>query len=123
MIELKDVLTILALFITVGGFFFGMFRWTVTRIEQRHSEAVNLTETRHTEAMNHIGQVNMRVNEVKDEYVKRSELDRDFKSLERRMESTERAIAESRAETNHRLDRMLTLLGKLIGKSGDLTDE
>lgn len=117
MIELKDVLTILGLAVAFGGAFLGAFKWIITRVETRHTEAINLTETRHKEAMTHISQVHTRVNEVKDEYVKRSELDRDFKALERRMESTERAISDHAAQTNQRLDRMLMLLGKLISNN------
>ncbi len=97
--------------------FLGASKWIITRVETRHTEAINLTETRHKEAMTHISQVHTRVNEVKDEYVKRSELDRDFKALERRMESTERAISDHAAQTNQRLDRMLMLLGKLISNN------
>lgn len=114
MIELKDVLTILGLAIAFGGAMLGSFKWIITRVEARHTEAINLTESRHKEAMSHISQVHTRVNQVKDEYVKRSELDRDFKALEKRLESTERAISDHAAQTNQRLDRMLMLLGKLI---------
>lgn len=117
MIEIKDVLTIIGLALAFGGALLGGFKWIITRVETRHTEAINLTESRHKEAMGHISQVHTRVNEVKDEYVKRSELDRDFKALERRMESTERAIADHAAQTNQRLDRMLMLLGKLISGS------
>lgn len=117
MIDLKDVLTILGLAIACGGALLAGFRWIITRVESRHTEAINLTESRHKDAMEHISQVHTRVNEVKDEYVKRSELDRDFKALERRMESTERAIADHAAQTNQRLDRMLMLLGKLISNN------
>lgn len=117
MIELKDVLTILGLAIALGGALLGGFKWIITRVEARHSEAVSLTESRHKEVMGHISQVHTRVNEVKDEYVKRTELDRDFKALEKRMESTEKAISEHAAQTNQRLDRMLMLLGKLISNN------
>ena len=119
MIELKDVLTIVGLAIAIGGSFLGAFKWIVTRIEQRHTEAVKLTEDRHTEAMSQINHVHTRVNQVKDEYVKRSDLDRDFKALEKRMESTERAISDHAGQTNQRLDRMLMLLGKLISGHDD----
>ena len=117
MIDLKDVLTILGLAFAVGGALLGGFKWIITRVEARHTEAVTLTETRHKEAMGHITQVHARVNKVKDEYVKRSELDRDFKALEKRLESTEQAISDHAAQTNHRLDRMLMLLGKLISSN------
>lgn len=117
MIELKDVLTLVGLLFTAGVSFWAVIRWTITKIEDKHAEAQRYTDTRHTSAIEYITKVEGAVSYVRDEYVKRSDLDRDFKALEKQMDSMNRAIAEGRSETNQRLDRMLMLLGKVISNT------
>lgn len=117
MIEFKDVLTLIGLLFTAGVSFWAVIRWTVAKIEEKHTDAKQYTDTRHSSALDYITRVDGRVNEVKDEYVKRSELDRDFKALEKQIDSMNKAFAEGRAETNQRLDRMLMLLGKVISNT------
>ena len=114
MIELKDALTIIGMFITVSVIGWGVVKWLLGRIDATSKSAREYTDEKHRITTESITGVDLRINQVKDEYVKRIELDRDFKALEKRMESTEKAIAEGRAETNQRLDRMLMLLGKVI---------
>lgn len=114
MIELKDMLTLVGLLFTAGVSFWAVIRWTITKIEDKHAEAQRYTDSRHSSAIEYITKVDAAVLSVKDEYVKRSELDRDFKALERQIDSMNKAMAEGRAETNQRLDRMLMLLGKVI---------
>lgn len=117
MIELKDVLTLIGLLFTAGVSFWAVIRWTVGKIEDKHTEAKQYTDTRHSTAIDFITRVDGRVNEVKDEYVKRADLDRDYKALEKQIDSMNKAFADGRAETNQRLDRMLMLLGKVISNS------
>jgi hypothetical protein len=123
MIELKDVLTLVGLLFTAGVSFWAVIRWTIGKIESKHAEAQQYTDTRHSTAIEYITRVDGRVNEVKDEYVKRSELDRDFKALEKQIDSMNKAFAEGRAETNQRLDRMLMLLGKVISHNSKIDDQ
>lgn len=117
MIELKDMLTLIGLLFTAGVSFWAVIRWTINKIEDKHVEATRYTDTRHASAIDYITRVDVKVNHVKDEYVKRPDLDRDFKALERQMDSITKSFAEGRAETNQRLDRMLMLLGKVISNS------
>lgn len=114
MIELKDMLTLVGLLFTAGVSFWAVIRWTITKIEDKHAEAQRYTDTRHSSAIEYISKVEGSVTHVKDYYVKRSDLDRDFKALEKQIDSMNKANAEGRAETNQRLDRMLMLLGKVL---------
>lgn len=117
MIEVKDVLTLVGLLLTAGVSFWAVIRWTITKIEDKHHEATQYTDSRHNSAVEYIGKVESSVDRVKNEYVKREELDRDFKALEKQIDSMNRSIVEGRAETNQRLDRMLMLLGKVISNT------
>lgn len=117
MIELKDLLTLIGLLFTAGVSFWAVIRWTITKIEDKHAEAQRYTDVRHTSAIEYITKVEGTVSSVRDEYVKRSELDRDFKALEKQIDAMNKANAEGRAETNQRLDRMLMLLGKVISST------
>lgn len=117
MIELKDVLTLIGLLFTAGVSFWAVIRWTITKIEDKHAEAQRYTDLRHGSAIEYISKVEGAVTSVKEEYVRRTELDRDFKALEKQIDSMNKSIADGRAETNQRLDRMLMLLGKVISHS------
>lgn len=108
--DISDALQLVGLFVTISVIGWGVVRWLVSRIDGVHEMA----EGQRQSFSRDIAHLHNRVDEVKDTYVKRSELDRDFKAMERRLESVERSIAESRSETNQRLDRMLMLLGKIL---------
>ena len=114
MIEVQDVFKLIGIFLTISVIGWGVVKWLLARIDNTGNAVRDYADQKHQIVIESINRVDGRVNEVKDEYVKRSELDRDFKALEKRLESTEKAIADGRAETNQRLDRMLMLLGKVI---------
>ena len=109
-----DIVKLIGLFITISVVGWGVVKWLLGRIDATGSNARLYTDEKHRVAMDYADRVDSRVNDVKDEYVKRTELDRDFQALEKQIDSMNRAIAEGRAETNQRLDRMLMLLGKVI---------
>lgn len=118
--EMNDVVKLIGLFITISVVGWGVIKWLLSRIDKVHS----VSEENHQRVSQNISHLHSRVDEVKDTYVKRSDLDRDFKSMERRMESVEKSIADSRAETNQRLDRMLMLLGRLLhNQNGSIDDQ
>lgn len=122
MIEIKEVLTLIAILLTIGGMFWGFIRWTINKIETSYNSARSHTDDRHSVALSHISRIDTRVNEVRDEYVKRADLDRDFKSIERQLDALRKDQTDGRAETNQRLDRMLMLLGKVISNHNDPLD-
>lgn len=114
MFEINDVLTLIGIVLAIGGTFWGFIRWNINKIESGYNDARNHTDQKHALAIDYITRVDSRVNEVRDEYVKRSDLDRDFKSIERQLDAIRKDQADDRLERNQRLDRMLMLLGKVI---------
>ena len=77
----------------------GVVKWFSDRIERKHGEAMSEVATLHT-----------RVNEVRDLYVKRSDLDRDLDQLYSAIRDIKNEQHLARTETNQRLDRVLAML-------------
>jgi DNA repair ATPase RecN len=117
MIEATELFKLIGIFLTISVIGWGVVKWLLARIDATETISRSYTDQKHNTAISVITRVDDRLNEVKDDYVKRAELDRDFKALEKRLESTEKAISEGRAETNQRLDRMLMLLGQVINNT------
>lgn len=89
MIELSDVLTILGIALGVGGAYFKLVKWMSSKLE---------TE---------LNSVHKRINDVRDQYVKRVDLDRDLTNLYAMLNSIKDDIRAQTDSVNQRLDRFL----------------
>lgn len=93
MIELSDFLTIVGIFIGLVAQAAGVIRWMNAKIDSKHLEY-------HGE----ITALHQRVNEVKDTYVKRVDLDRDLNRIYEMVAEVNKNIRGQ----NERLDKLLT---------------
>ena len=94
MLELSDVLTIITILIGVGASYFKLARWMTSKIDEELSV------------------VHKRINEVRDEYVKRVDLDRDLTNLYAMLNSIKDDIRAQTNSVNQRLDKFLDALIK-----------
>jgi len=94
MLEISDVLTILTILLGVGASYFKLVRWMTTKIDSELSS------------------VHKRIDDVKDTYVKRVDLDRDLTNLYSMLNSIKDDIHAQTASVNLRLDRFLDAIIK-----------
>ena len=94
MIELSDVLTIVGIVGSVGASYIGLVRWMTTKIDSELKE------------------VHKRINEVRNDYVKRVDLDRDLVNLYAMLNSIKDDIRAQTDSVNIRLDKFLDALIK-----------
>ena len=93
MIELNDVLTIIGIIIGLAVQAGGVIGWINKKIDSKHAEY-------HTEMLS----LNRRVDDVKDKYVKRVDLDRDLNRIYEMVAEVNKSIRGQ----NERLDKLLT---------------
>lgn len=93
MIELNDLLTIVGIFIGLFAQALGVIKWMNAKIDSKH-----------TEYHGEISALHQRVNEVKDTYVKRVDLDRDLNRIYEMVAEVNKSIRGQ----NERLDKLLT---------------
>lgn len=111
--DIDQIFQFIGLFLSISVIGWGVVKWLLGRIDT----VQNLTKDSYSELSRDLAHVHRRVDEVKDTYVKRTDVDRDFRSIEQRMDRVEKSIAEGSAQTNQRLDRLLMMIGKLIKNS------
>lgn len=78
------------------GLLWPVWRWLTQRVDNKHKEA-----------MEHVEKLHERVNEVRDLYVKRSDLDRDLKAVNSSLESIKQDLSRQSTEVTKRLDHLL----------------
>ena len=96
--DLKDAITLMAFVLAVGVNTWGIIRYLVNRIDERHEKA-----------MGEIVNLNRRVD---DHFVKRTELDRDLQSVYKSLELIRADIKAGAVDTNHRLDNLIKIISK-----------
>lgn len=109
-----DILTFLGLMLTFGGSLFGVIKWVINnhnRINdkiQSHSDEL-VRQIKHSADANNqaLSKVHSRIDDVKDTYVKRVDLDRDLINIVQLLNSLEAAQRDQNKEMNARLDRLI----------------
>lgn len=96
MIELNDMLTIFGIFIGLFAQAVGVIRWMNAKIDDKHAEY-------HREITN----AHKRIDKVRDEYVKRVDLDRDFVNIYSMLNSIKDDIKDQTGAMNARLDKLI----------------
>lgn len=101
-------------FLTFGGLLLGAFYRIVGKIESgdrdlstkidRESAALSGGMKAADDALHE------RVNRVRDEYVRRTDLDGHIQRLEKNVDDLRKDIKQSRSEMNERLDRIITAM-------------
>lgn len=94
MLELSDVLTVITILLGVGASYFKLAKWMTQKLD----DELNI--------------VHKRINEVRDEYVKRVDLDRDLTNLYAMLNSIKDDIRAQTNSVNQRLDKFLDALIK-----------
>lgn len=92
MLEFSDVLTVVTILIGVSASYFKLAKWMTQKIDLE------------------LSQVHKRINEVRDEYVKRVDLDRDLTNLYAMLNSIKDDIRAQTNSVNQRLDKFLEAL-------------
>lgn len=101
MIELNDVLTIFGIFMGLLAQAVGVVRWMNAKIDSKHLEY-------HKEITN----THRRIDKIRDEYVKRVDLDRDLTNIYGMLNSIKDDIKDQTHSMNERLDKLLDVFAK-----------
>lgn len=99
--------------LTVIGLVFGLCTQavlTVNWMNKKFDEHRNIIEERYRDTENALNHLNERINKVKDEYVKRVDLDRDLSVINTSLSSIKIDIHRQTAEMNSRMDRLIKIL-------------
>jgi hypothetical protein len=101
MIELADLLTILGIAIGLFAQAMGVIKWMNAKIDSKHLEYHNDLSNAHR-----------RIDKVRDEYVKRVDLDRDLTNIYGMLNSIKDDIKDQTNSMNVRLDKLLDVFAK-----------
>lgn len=92
-------------FLTFGGLLLGAFYRIVSKIDDGHD---NLSKN----IKDGDDALHERVNRVRDEYVRRADLDGHIQRLDKNVDDLRSDIKQSRAEMNQRLDALIAAMSK-----------
>jgi hypothetical protein len=109
MIELSDVLTILAVVLGITGSIWGSIRWLISSTEKNIKDLRDSMQSAISSQGEDIGNLHERINEVKDHYVKRVDLDRDLTNIYGMLNSIKDDIRGQTDAMNQRLDRLINV--------------
>lgn len=113
MIELSDVLTILAVVLGITGSIWGSIRWLISSTEKNikdlRDSMQSVISSQHEDHKEDVNNLHERINEIKDHYVKRVDLDRDLTNIYGMLNSIKEDIRGQTDAMNQRLDRLINV--------------
>jgi len=111
-VEPKDILGLLTFVLAVAGQTWGIVHYLIKR-QDEHKEALErkIHEAR-LKAESDVVTIYKRVDEVKENYVKRAELDREFNNLKTYMSEMKEDFHRSLTSVGTRLDQVVALLSR-----------
>lgn len=103
-------------FLTFGGILLGAFYRVIGKIDSGDSNLSKKIDNESAALFAGMKEANEalheRVNRVRDEYVRRTDLDGHIQRLEKNVDDLRSDIKQSRHEMNDRLDRIITAMSK-----------
>lgn len=113
MVEVSDVLTILTVALGVMGSIWGSIRWLISlsekNIKDLRDSMQTTMSTQHEDHKEDITGLHERINEIRDQYVKRVDLDRDLTNIYGMLNSIKEDIRGQTDAMNQRLDRLINV--------------
>lgn len=106
MFELGDVLSIVGILFGLGVQAILVVNWMNTKFEQYR----DIVDKKHAQSDNAIDILHSRINTVKDEYVKKVDLDKDLMTMQNSLSTIRTDIHHQTKEMNSRLDRLVKIL-------------
>lgn len=110
--EFDDVMKLLTFVLAIGVQTWAIVAFLMRRQDEHRAALEKKIDEHKKEAVTDSGALHNRINEVKDSYVKRSDLDREFTNLQKNMSDMKLDFHTALVGINQRMDQMLTLISK-----------
>lgn len=111
-LDFDGTLQLIGVLATVTGGGWGIINYLQNRQEQHKREVETKIEALYARLEADNRRTDGRINDVKDTYVKRADLDREFANLQKHMSDMKQDFHNALVGVNARMDQMLALISK-----------
>jgi Leucine-rich repeat (LRR) protein len=110
-----DIFTALGFLLALAVQTWGLTRFLISRMDSQKEKLESQIEKNRTESSAENKLVHDRINTVKDQYVKREDIDRDLAQIQRSVSDVNANVNAQMSGVNNRLDHIVSIMTKTNG--------
>lgn len=115
-LSIRDVMAVLGFILAIAVQTWGIIHYLINRMDNHKRELEVKLESDKKDSSREDSNLHTRINEVKDQYVKRTELDREFSTLQKGMTDMKADFHIAMQGINTRIDQVIAILSRKPGE-------
>jgi len=111
-VGIRDVMAVLGFTLAIAGQTWAIIHYLINRMDRQKKEIEDKIDADKKDSVREDSNLHNRINEVKDHYVKRTELDREFSTLQKGMTDMKADFHIAMQGINTRIDQVIAILSR-----------